>query len=89
MSNDELNKLDFNKVGIIDNSKDKESIVSLKELGVKAISNYGVKGFILALSNGKNITSKELFNIMVLDNKINKADMDERDRFYRKINVSV
>ncbi|BCX78600.1 response regulator [Campylobacter sp. 19-13652] len=87
MSDEEINKLDFEKVGIITNENGKEEITSLKDLGVKAIRNFGVKGFILVLNSGKQIYGKDLFNIMFLDDKTNKKEIKEEDRFYKKVDM--
>lgn len=91
MSDEELNALDFHKIGVILDKDGKDDLVSLKDLGVTAIKSFGKKGFLLFLGDNKTMSTKDMFNIMFLDDKTNKnnKEIKEEDKFYRKIDVTV
>ncbi|MGP1360708.1 response regulator [Campylobacter sp.] len=87
MNNVQLNSLDFKDVGFMQGDK----IVSLKDAGAIAIANLSNKfesKFLISLSNAKSITTSEIYNISYLENDLNsKEKIDERDKFYKKVDI--
>lgn len=83
----QLNRLKFDEIGI----RQGKDIVTLKDIGAIAIVNLSDKfssKFLISLSNTKSITSSEIYNISYLENDLKyKEKMDEKDKFYKKINV--
>ena len=89
MNNIELNRLKFDEVGI----RQGKEIVTLKDIGAIAIINLSDKfssKFLISLSNTKSITTSEIYNISYLENDLKyKEKIDEKDKFYKKIDVMV
>ena len=87
MNNAQLNNLDFKDIGVMQSGK----ITSLKDAGAIAIINLSNKfesKFLISLSSGKSITAREIYNISYLENDLkSKEKIDEKDKFYKKINV--
>lgn len=90
MSEEELNSLDFNKVGIRD---EEGRLKTLKEIGASAIKSFSTKHgkqFLIYLGDNKTLTAKDLYNISFLNNEFGKgANVGEKDRFYKKIDLRV
>ena len=87
MSNVQLNSLDFKDIGFMQGDK----IVSLKDAGAIAIANLSNKfesKFLISLNNGKSISTREIYNISYLENDLkSKEKIDERDKFYKKVDI--
>ena len=87
MSNVQLNSLDFKDIGFMQGDK----IVSLKDAGAIAIANLSNKfesKFLISLNNGKSISTREIYNISYLENVLkSKEKIDERDKFYKKVDI--
>ena len=87
MNNVQLNNLDFKDIGVMQSGK----ITSLKDAGAIAIINLSNKfesKFLISLSSGKSITAREIYNISYLENDLkSKEKIDEKDKFYKKIDV--
>ena len=87
MNNVQLNSLDFKDIGFMQGDK----IVSLKDAGAIAIANLSNKfesKFLISLNNGKSISTRELYNISYLENDLkSKEKIDERDKFYKKVDI--
>jgi hypothetical protein len=87
MDNTQLNGLNFKDIGVMQSGK----ITSLKDAGAIAIINLSNKfesKFLISLSNGKSRTAREIYNISYLENDLkSKEKIDEKDKFYKKINV--
>ena len=89
MDNALLNSLNFNDIGVMQNGK----ITSLKDAGAIAITNLSNKfesKFLISLNSGKSISAREIYNISYLENDLkNKEKIDERDKFYKKVDTRV
>ena len=90
MSDIELGSISFNNIGILDtNGKYK----TLQEIGASAIKSFSTKHgkqFLIYLGDNKTLTAKDLYNISFLNNELDKgANVGEKDRFYKKIDVRV
>ena len=89
MDNAHLNSLNFNDIGVMQNGK----ITSLKDAGAIAIinlSNQFESKFLISLNSGKSISAREIYNISYLENDLkNKEKIDERDKFYKKVDTRV
>ncbi|WP_107776174.1 response regulator [Campylobacter concisus] len=87
MNNVQLNSLDFKDIGFMQGDK----IVSLKDAGAIAIANLSNKfesKFLISLNNGKSISTREIYNISYLENVLkSKEKIDERDKFYKKVDI--
>ena len=87
MSNVQLNSLDFKDIGFMQSDK----IVSLKDAGAIAIANLSNKfesKFLISLNNGKSISTREIYNISYLENDLkSKEKIDERDKFYKRVDI--
>ncbi|WP_440130138.1 response regulator [Campylobacter concisus] len=87
MNNVQLNSLDFKDIGFMQGDK----IVSLKDAGAIAIVNLSNKfesKFLISLNNGKSISTREIYNISYLENDLkSKEKIDERDKFYKKVDI--
>ncbi|WP_149724358.1 response regulator [Campylobacter concisus] len=87
MNNVQLNSLDFKDIGFMQGDK----IVSLKDAGAIAIANLSNKfesKFLISLNNGKSISTREIYNISYLENDLkSKEKIDERDKFYKKVDI--
>ena len=89
MDNAQLNSLNFNDIGVMQSGK----ITSLKDAGAITIINLSNKfesKFLISLNSGKSISAREIYNISYLENDIkNKEKIDERDKFYKKVDTRV
>ncbi|WP_410470352.1 response regulator [Campylobacter concisus] len=87
MNNVQLNSLNFKDIGFMQGDK----IVSLKDAGAIAIANLSNKfesKFLISLNNGKSISTREIYNISYLENDLkSKEKIDERDKFYKKVDI--
>ena len=87
MNNVQLNSLDFKDIGFMQSDK----IISLKDAGAIAIANLSNKfesKFLISLNNGKSISTREIYNISYLENDLkSKEKIDERDKFYKKVDI--
>lgn len=87
MNNVQLNSLDFKDIGFMQGDK----IISLKDAGAIAIANLSNKfesKFLISLNNGKSISTREIYNISYLENDLkSKEKIDERDKFYKKVDI--
>ena len=89
MDNAQLNSLNFNDIGVMQSGK----ITSLKDAGAITIINLSNKfesKFLISLNSGKSISAREIYNISYLENDLkNKEKIDERDKFYKKVDTRV
>ncbi|WP_148805313.1 response regulator [Campylobacter concisus] len=89
MDNAQLNGLNFKDIGVMQSGK----IVSLKDAGAIVIINLSNKfesKFLISLNSGKSISAREIYNISYLENDLkNKEKIDERDKFYKKVDTRV
>lgn len=89
MDNAQLNGLNFNDIGVMQSGK----ITRLKDAGAIAIINLSNKfesKFLISLNSGKSISAREIYNISYLENDLkNKEKIDERDKFYKKVDARV
>lgn len=89
MDNAQLNGLNFNDIAVMQSGK----ITSLKDAGAIAIINLSNKfksKFLISLNSGKSISAREIYNISYLENDLkNKEKIDERDKFYKKVDTRV
>ena len=89
MDNAQLNSLNFKDIGVMQNGK----ITSLKDTEAIAIINLSNKfesKFLISLNSGKSISAREIYNISYLENDLkNKEKIDERDKFYKKVDTRV
>lgn len=88
MSDIELGSISFNNIGILDtDSKYK----TLQEIGASAIKSFSTKHgkqFLIYLGDNKTLTAKDLYNISFLNNELEaNTKIDEKDKFYRKVNI--
>ncbi|WP_228724779.1 response regulator [Campylobacter massiliensis] len=88
MSDIELGSISFNNIGILDtNGKYK----TLQEIGASAIKSFSTKHgkqFLIYLGDNKTLTAKDLYNISFLNNELEaNTKIDEKDKFYRKVNI--
>ena len=90
MSDIELGSISFNNVGILDTDG---KYKTLQEIGASAIKSFSTKHgkqFLIYLGDNKTLTAKDLYNISFLNNEFGKgANVGEKDRFYKKIDVRV
>jgi|GEM_PF-232985 len=90
MSDIELGSISFNNIGILDTDG---KYKTLQEIGASAIKSFSTKHgkqFLIYLGDNKTLTAKELYNISFLNNELGKgANVGEKDRFYKKIDVRV
>ena len=90
MSDIELCYISFNNIGILDTDG---KYKTLQEIGASAIKSFSTKHgkqFLIYLGDNKTLTAKDLYNISFLDNEFGKgANVGEKDRFYKKIDVRV
>lgn len=90
MSDIELGSISFNNIGILDTDG---KYKTLQEIGASAIKSFSTKHgkqFLIYLGDNKTITAKDLYNISFLNNEFGKgANVGEKDRFYKKIDVRV
>lgn len=90
MSDIELGSISFNNIGILDTDG---KYKTLQEIGASAIKSFSTKHgkqFLIYLGDNKTLTAKDLYNISFLNNEFGKgANVGEKDRFYRKIDVRV
>jgi len=90
MSDIELGYISFNNIGILDTDG---KYKTLQEIGASAIKSFSTKHgkqFLIYLGDNKTLTAKDLYNISFLDNEFGKgANVGEKDRFYKKIDVRV
>ena len=90
MSDIELGSISFNNIGILDTDG---KYKTLQEIGASAIKSFSTKHgkqFLIYLGDNKTLTAKDLYNISFLNNELGKgANVGEKDRFYRKIDVRV
>ena len=79
---EDLNKLDFNKIGADINMNG--SIVSLAELGVEFIRKLsfqnGRSAFILTIGDGKELVANALHKIQNVENMIRFSELEEKDK---------
>ena len=79
---EDLNKLDFNKIGADINMNG--SITSLAELGVELIRKLsfqnGRSAFILTTGDGKELVANALHKIQSVENMIRFAGLEEKDK---------
>ena len=89
MDNAQLNGLNFNDIGVMQSGK----ITSLKDAGAIAIINPSNKfesKFLISLNSGKSISAREIYNISYLENNLKNIEkIDERDKFYKKVDTRV
>ena len=89
MDDGQLNGLNFNDIAVMQNGKS----TSLKDAGGIAIINLSNKfesKFLISLNSGKSISAREIYNISYLENDLkNKEKIDERDKFYKKVDTRV
>ena len=89
MDNAQLNSLNFNDIGVMQSGK----ITSLKDAGAIAIINLSNKfesKFLISLNSGKSISAREIYNISYLENDLKNIEkIDERDKFYKKVDTRV
>ena len=53
-------------------------------------SNKFESKFLISLNSGKSISAREIYNISYLENDLrNKEKIDERDKFYKKVDTRV
>ena len=87
MNSVQLNRLKFDEIGI----RQGKDIVALKDIGAIAIINLSDKfssKFLISLSSEKSITIREIYNISYLENDLKyKEKIDEKDKFYKKIDM--
>ena len=90
MSDIELGSISFNNIGILDTDG---KYKTLQEIGASAIKSFSTrhgKQFLIYLGDNKTLTAKDLYNISFLNNELGKgANVGEKDRFYRKIDLRV
>ena len=90
MSDIELGSISFNNIGILDTDG---KYKTLQEIGASAIKSFSTKHgkqFLIYLGDNKTLTAKDLYNISFLNNELGKgANVGEKDRFYKKIDVRV
>ena len=90
MSDIELGSISFNNIGILDTDG---KYKTLQEIGASAIKSFSTKHgkqFLIYLGDNKTLTAKDLYNISFLNNELGKgANVGEKDRFYRKIDLRV
>ena len=90
MSDIELGSISFNNIGILDTDG---KYKTLQEIGASAIKSFSTKHgkqFLIYLGDNKTLTAKDLYNISFLNNELDKgANVGEKDRFYKKIDVRV
>ena len=90
MSDIELGSISFNNIGILDTDG---KYKTLQEIGASAIKSFSTKHgkqFLIYLGDNKTLTAKDLYNISFLNNEFGKgANVGEKDRFYKKIDVRV
>lgn len=90
MSDIELGSISFNNIGILDTDG---KYKTLQEIGASAIKSFSTrhgKQFLIYLGDNKTLTAKDLYNISFLNNELGKgANVGEKDRFYKKIDVRV
>ena len=90
MSDIELGSISFNNIGILDTDG---KYKTLQEIGASAIKSFSTrhgKQFLIYLGDNKTLTAKDLYNISFLNNEFGKgANVGEKDRFYKKIDVRV
>lgn len=79
---EDLNKLDFNKIGADINMNG--SITSLAELGVELIRKLsfqnGRSAFILTTGEGKELVANALYKMQNVENMIRFAELEEKDK---------
>lgn len=82
---EDLNKLDFNKIGADINMNG--SITSLAELGVEFIRKLsfqnGRSAFILTTGDGKELVANALHKIQNVENMIRFSELEEKDKLRR------
>ena len=64
----------------------------LKELGAKLVKNLSDKftsKFLIGLENGKSISTKEIYNIIYLENDLKFKELSSKARLYKKVDTRV
>lgn len=88
MSDIELGSISFNNIGILDTDG---KYKTLQEIGASAIKSFSTKHgkqFLIYLGDNKTLTAKDLYNISFLNNELeSNTKIDEKDKFYRKVNI--
>ena len=88
MSDIELGSISFNNIGILDTDG---KYKTLQEIGASAIKSFSTKHgkqFLIYLGDNKTLTAKDLYNISFLNNEFEaNTKIDEKDKFYRKVNI--
>lgn len=88
MSDIELGSISFNNIGILDTDG---KYKTLQEIGASAIKSFSTKHgkqFLIYLGDNKTLTAKDLYNISFLNNELGaNTKIDEKDKFYRKVNI--
>ena len=88
MSDIELGSISFNDIGILDTDG---KYKTLQEIGASAIKSFSTKHgkqFLIYLGDNKTLTAKDLYNISFLNNELEaNTKIDEKDKFYRKVNI--
>ena len=88
MSDIELGSISFNNIGILDTDG---KYKTLQEIGASAIKSFSTKHgkqFLIYLGDNKTLTAKDLYNISFLNNELEaNTKIDEKDKFYRKVNI--
>lgn len=88
MSDIELGSISFNNIGILDTDG---KYKTLQEIGASAIKSFSTKHgkrFLIYMGDNKTLTAKDLYNISFLNNELEaNTKIDEKDKFYRKVNI--
>ena len=53
------------------------------------VKNQFTSKFLIGLENGKNITTKEIYNITYLENDLKFKELSSKDRLYKKVDTIV
>ena len=90
MSDIELGSISFNNIGILDTDGKYKTLQEIGASTIKSFSTKHGKQFLIYLGDNKTLTAKDLYNISFLNNELGKgANVGEKDRFYKRIDVRV
>ena len=88
MSDIELGSISFNNIGILDTDGKYKTLQEIGASTIKSFSTKHGKQFLIYLGDNKTLTAKDLYNISFLNNEFEaNTKIDEKDKFYRKVNI--
>lgn len=90
MNDIEPGSINFKEIGILETNGRYKTLQEIGATAIKSFSTKHGKQFLIYLGDNKTLTAKDLYKISFLNNELkNSEKIDEKDRFYRKVDVRV